>query len=426
MSQLLKTAGRSQEKKDSLLGFALLLLVFDRFWGVVYAHTVFQSPTVIYLSFFILLVLFLSIGLKYGLGKLTGFSLAWTPYLIMTIIGFLAQFKIQDLSYWVICLIMILVAFKSPFNNAIPIKLIFFSGVFCAIGILYEMLFPNTYFSNIDPIFYHNKDNFTEVTMEYTGFAGFTYQLDTTARPIIMAEMVLLCLKDRLFTRKRISKIIYYVLLVTLIAFVLLAGKRTFSSLAIALPFIVYFLSTKNSLRKYGAVIALAIVVFGFFRWFVSNLDLLSDSLFFRRFANSYIEYIAGGDVSSGRSYLSDLAWQAFESSPIFGIGVGKFIAVTNAYTDVHNTYLQTLCEQGVVGFILYLIGIVYAFFYTVSLIRKRNKSSELPYLKFSLAIQLFYILYCFTGNENLGIGQVFYFMAIAIAINAEQQKSIA
>lgn len=425
MSQSLKAA-TTLGKKDSLLGFALFLLVFDRFWGVVYAHTFFQSPTVIYLSFILLLILFFSVGLKYGFGKLTGFSLAWTPYLLITIIGFIIQFKIQDVSYWIICLIMILIASKSPFNNAVPIKLIFYSGIFCAIGILFEMLFPNIYFSSVDPIFVHNKENFAEVTMEYTGFAGFTYQLDTTARPILMAEMVLLCLRDKLFSRKRISNVIYYLLLVTLIAFVLLAGKRTFSLNAIVLPFLVYYLSKRSSFSKYGAVIAVAIIAYGFFRWFVSNLDVLSDSLFFRRFANSYIEYVAGGDVSSGRSYLSDLAWKAFESSPIFGIGVGKFIAVTNAYTDVHNTYLQTLCEQGIVGFILYLIGLIYAFFYTVKLIRNRNESTGLQYLKFSLAIQLFYILYCFTGNENLGIGQVFYFMAIAIAINAEKQHNIA
>ena len=423
MNQTVGVERNAIKHSDPLLWISLFLLVFDRLWGVVYAHTVFQKPVVIYISFVLLFVLFIGIGVKYGFGKRTKLSTVWLPYLIITILGYLVQLRVQDMTYWFVCLIMILVAAKTPFNKEAPFKLIFWSGVFCSVGILFEMLFPAVYFSNVDPIFVHNIDNFAEITMENVGFAGFTYQLDTTARPIIMAEMVLLCLREKLFDKQLRNNVVYYVIVGLMIGFVLLAGKRTYSIIAVLMPFILYFFTRKNIFDKFIFSLVITVIIIVTIRFFLLNLDNLSDSLFFRRFVVSYQEYSMGMDISSGRTSLSDLAWKAFETNPIFGIGVGRFISVTHAYTDVHNTYLQTLCEQGIFGFSFYILGVVYSFFHTLKLIRHGSDFSQLPYLKFSFALQVFYILYCFTGNENIGTGQVFYFMAIAIAINAEKQS---
>ena len=80
-------------------------------------------------------------------------------------------------------------------------------------------------------------------------------------------------------------------------------------------------------------------------------------------------------DVSSGRTYLWKKAGELFLSSPFFGIGWGNFaqhVTTTyNAFTDsalsnVHNNYLQFLCESGIVGFTLIMLPVGYLFVRTV------------------------------------------------------------
>ena len=66
-----------------------------------------------------------------------------------------------------------------------------------------------------------------------------------------------------------------------------------------------------------------------------------------------------GEDISTGRFDLYEIAYKAFSQSPIFGIGAGLFKEVTHAYTDVHNAYLQVLCEQGIIGLILFIFPLL-------------------------------------------------------------------
>mgnify|MGYP000158085205 CR=1 FL=1 len=83
-------------------------------------------------------------------------------------------------------------------------------------------------------------------------------------------------------------------------------------------------------------------------------IDIFIDVPVVNRFAKSYIGSQMGEDISTGRFDLYEIAYKAFSQSPIFGIGAGLFKEVTHAYTDVHNAYLQVLCEQGIIGLILF------------------------------------------------------------------------
>ena len=56
--------------------------------------------------------------------------------------------------------------------------------------------------------------------------------------------------------------------------------------------------------------------------------------------------------LTSGRFYLWKNAWQLFLKSPVFGIGWSSFSEnVVTTVNNVHNCYLQFLCETGIVGF---------------------------------------------------------------------------
>ena len=104
-------------------------------------------------------------------------------------------------------------------------------------------------------------------------------------------------------------------------------------------------------------------------------------------------------DYSGGRLALWDQAWNLFKENPILGIGWEQFMTQNKYNHDVHNTYLQWLCETGVVGFILIFTPMIHIFLITFRNVRKmmRHKISEqsdnLIIGVVGLGMQLFFLL---------------------------------
>ena len=120
-------------------------------------------------------------------------------------------------------------------------------------------------------------------------------------------------------------------------------------------------------------------------------------------------------DTGNGRTFLYDLAWHLFYCHPIFGAGWGsysKYVATTSLgamYRDLgfsamsaHNVYLQLLAETGVVGLLLFVVPALIA---VTSSMRRSNCCLEsFVYgdsfcLWACLGVQVFFLVYCFSGN---------------------------
>lgn len=106
-----------------------------------------------------------------------------------------------------------------------------------------------------------------------------------------------------------------------------------------------------------------------------------------------------GGDFSSGRLILWQLAFEEFQKSPLIGNGWGYYAKVApqsgNTHvTNAHNITLQLLCETGVVGFVL-----VAALFMSISidsiraLRQSRSNSAVFSNVLLSIAFVLFLLL---------------------------------
>ena len=81
---------------------------------------------------------------------------------------------------------------------------------------------------------------------------------------------------------------------------------------------------------------------------------------------------LKGYDITSGRTELYALAWKAFLSHPLFGLGWDNFYSVIpdsfqdlhgqNLVEDAHNIYLQFLAEAGIVGTPFLMIPLFYIY----------------------------------------------------------------
>lgn len=101
------------------------------------------------------------------------------------------------------------------------------------------------------------------------------------------------------------------------------------------------------------------------------------------------------------RGYLWGIALLLWKENFIFGAGTGAFSKYSNL--SVHNSYLQSLALNGIIGFICMTLFIVIPFVHSVKLFR-RIERNKFPikysiYLLASIFFQLFCLLHCFTES---------------------------
>lgn len=122
------------------------------------------------------------------------------------------------------------------------------------------------------------------------------------------------------------------------------------------------------------------------------------------------------GDVDNysslgGRIGFYQLCLSMWDMSPLVGQGWDSFTEAFSAtpagshkeslglmQTNAHNVYLQVLAEEGVIGEVLFLSGAFSSLIATIRLgVRSSGRTRGLA--AGSLAFQVFFLLYCLTGN---------------------------
>lgn len=145
------------------------------------------------------------------------------------------------------------------------------------------------------------------------------------------------------------------------------------------------------------------------------------------------------GDITNGRIYLYRIAWELFQTHPVFGIGWGaykyEFAKRTplNAYhvemLNAHNIYLQLLCEVGIVGLLLFLTVVLPTAYQTYKMLSDMAKGKLEGnhkikyYLTFSLGMQSYFLMYGFTGNPLYDVQVLFPYIIACAAFYAVKYR---
>lgn len=397
---------------NKTISISIKIFILYIFFGWFFSRTVFASSYMVYISFIGITILF--IGAFMSRSKkvyLNPVFNAWAGFLLLTMGSLLYLGKIEYLSYWCICTILLInISRLNNYSDYINEKLIFYIGLFLCLGLLLEFFFIDFYNEHILK-YYLNKEILSLASNEY-GLTGFTYQMDTTGVPIVLAEGMLLFY---IYPTRKITKSKATIILVLFIFCIFLTGKRILMVISILMPFLVFLFTPKNIKSKiFGTIILIAgiTIIYGLLIHFS---DYLINVPYMGRFVKAVVEY-GNEDITTGRSALWKKAIALFKDNPILGIGVGNYILVSGSYTDVHNTYLQVLCEQGIIGFVLYLIGLLFTFVYSINLMIKYNlNENDKALCKYIIFVQMVYLSYCFSGNLNTNMfGYCSYFLYIS------------
>lgn len=160
------------------------------------------------------------------------------------------------------------------------------------------------------------------------------------------------------------------------------------------------------------------------------------------RYVMTFEQILAGQDITSGRTELYALAWNAFRENPLFGIGWDQFhtlipqsfheIHAMGTVEDVHCIYLQFLTEAGIVGTPFLIAPLVYLYYLVCSQFsRLKKRPGELRTARMlcisSFMIQSFLLfLGVFDPNFQRVIFWCFYAMALLMQIAALELEGAA
>lgn len=214
------------------------------------------------------------------------------------------------------------------------------------------------------------------------------------------------------------------------LACIFISGKRIFTVLAILSLILIFLLTHKNKKIQKFCKISLLLGFSMFPLYFLFRP--------IREVFNRFIGLYASNDLfilTSGRNFLWEMAIDIFNNHSLSGIGFASFPQYTFINYDIpeygvfytHNIYLGLLAETGIIGFSLMISIFIFGFINTIKvfLLVRKQKIQFLEYIiLYSVAMQVWFILYGFTGNGIYDVN-VFYFYISSIAMMLSVRISI-
>ena len=286
---------------------------------------------------------------------------------------------------------------KTEINTVL--KWIELAAVLIALYIIVVKIFPSIYWGIISPRLITSTREYCSrlIRMGY----GVPIGGSTTYADYIIAISLLGNFARILFGKERKKINIWFVIKIAIfITAILFENRRSEIFALIATFLILYILSLDTRhrtdfLKKLGGfVVVIALFAIG--------LVILSRTGHLARFEEVFQKLLLreaySQDVTGGRFALWEKAWVLFKENSLLGIGWEQFINNNLYRHDVHNTYLQWLCETGIVGFILIFVPMLRLFFLSLRdvqlMIKEEIASSDVMTMGvIGLGMQLFFIM---------------------------------
>ena len=211
-----------------------------------------------------------------------------------------------------------------------------------------------------------------------------------------------------------------------LLALVMTGRRGETLAAFIALLIYFYFSAQKNKRTKRVLVIVFGLATTAFIIY--TLWPVLKEMPILARYSQTVSNIRNDQDITSSRVIIYGLAFKAFLEHPVFGVGWQCFYQYLPDYFDllnVHNIYLQLLCETGVVGAAFILAPFLALLCKSIRLLNyyssEYNDSDGKRICLFSIIMQVFFLLCGMLDNPLFKpIIGMFYCMMIICVNNAE------
>lgn len=371
---------------------------------------------VIYFSLFYSLLKSFDIGERHIYAQRGFYSLLLLA--MVMIYEMLVSDSLTSMRYYSMALLLPLAMIPELKESTRESKIFAIVGVFFAFGCYFNYFFPVAYKVLIKPMFSEKALEGINAVEKIRGtdnyVAGFTSQVGYTSFFLIVCIGAVFCF------RKSVFKKLTYPLILFMVGALLLTGKRGPIAFFVIALMLVYFLEGYGKEKVFRVFKIIGILISLFIA--LAVLAKVTDSDGVKRIYETFLELITSGSVDdAGRTQLHEQALKYFREYPLLGIGWTNFMKMfTLRSTHVHCIYLQLLCETGLIGFSIFIFFFAHCFISTTYKTVITNTSDlcvEASWLRFSLYIQTYFLLYGMTGNPLYDAEEtILYFFALGIS----------
>lgn len=204
------------------------------------------------------------------------------------------------------------------------------------------------------------------------------------------------------------AKFLGIVILIMGVYGILLTAKRGLLLGTLIAAFITYMVYKKAN-REPVWKICVTVGIIGIVAWLIfSNMEATQIML---------MRFFDNDNMMTGRSDIYSHMYRYIWSSPIIGNGTASAFNLLGI--GGHNIYLTVFMETGIIGFIIFVVALMYSLCRTIAIALKMgrlNSEYYLPFLMFSLFMQVFFLIYGMSGNP-LYDNYILYFYLFAILI---------
>ena len=378
----------------NLCWFFLLLYPFNcTISGLIYPNTI-----------FILLTLVMPIVILLFLNDIKRINLVQIKYLflasILLVLYFFNNYYLKEgryfnvISYMVYFSLIFILIYQNNSNmrDAFERFLKFFL-LEHVIGTLFVQIFQSFYSTHLIPLLSSgNIVNFNAlhyyVSMGYN--AGFTAHYSTNG--IYLAISIIYFFSKFMEDHKKSNLILTILSIIS----VLLTAKRAhclFSILSCITIYILY--NNKKILKKILLFIGGSFLLIMFFIIWAKFIPSITNVV--NRFSET--------NLLNGREIYYASCINKWREHPIIGNGWGYFsyyfethfyyISKDYHFLDAHNVFLQLLCEVGILGFTIICLLFIYIALISLKNMKTTKNSMDI----FCFGYQIFFLLYCLSGN---------------------------
>ena len=231
-------------------------------------------------------------------------------------------------------------------------------------------------------------------------YTGLTKEVSFTVWFIIIGMS---CYFSECYFQKRKCRFIWILIYLTIA--LLMTGKKAQPLIVLISMLVIYIIISNKRLRivklLLGALLLIGIIYITFPMW-----EKLSFMQRYVSLINNIIQKSNMHVITTGRIEIYKAAIDLWKQNKIFGIGWGNFRfdvekSAWYSWFDVHNCYLQLLCETGVIGLVVYILMITIVLYNSLaSLIRIRNLEIKNQKTIVAISTILFFFLgYSITGT---------------------------
>lgn len=282
---------------------------------------------------------------------------------------------------------------------------VFFVSVVALIGCVLQLITPDL-LAGINQItlgsekfaMFHNFLNWNYLV-------GFSYQTGATSYYLGIFAGFILCELLLNKNNDKLKNFILFALFIISYIFIFLTQKRAALLIVAILAFLlICYRFRKNFLKIFFLFVLVAV-----------GMALL---FCFTETGRALIDRTFGSNPTSSRNLIYAQLISFIKEKPIFGHGFGNTLAQIDGFTNGHNIYLQVLSENGIVGFSIFTVILLYNLLISYRLFKMGNEDNRKT-IAVCIYVQLYFIGLGMIGNP---LYDVFPFLIYMIATGIVQQ----